>query len=128
MEKSIATTLYQCALCTLKFPFEKIKYSTDGKRIICIDCYSKVAKKSQKANEAKQRANPNSMAQYEGKGVEVMCANCSYKFQYKPNFKPRCPYCGGSKIRKYENITANKLLQEASTDDLVHNNRSMRYL
>src|SRR3989338_7173455 len=123
MEKSITTTLYKCALCTLKFPFEKIKYSTDGKRIICIDCYSKLTKNNQKTDELKRRVNPNSMAQYEGKGIEVMCANCNYKFHYKPNFKPTCPYCSGNKIVKYENITANNLLQEASTDDLDRKNR-----
>lgn len=119
MEKSISATLYQCTLCTLKFPFDKVKYSKDGKRLICVECYNKILKKDQKDEEARQRKEARYASQPEGEAVKVMCVNCSYKFFYrpKPHLKPKCPYCSGNKIRRYEELTAEKLLNEASKSD-----------
>lgn len=126
MEKRISTTLYQCALCTLKFPFDKIKYSKDGNKIICLDCYNKMMKKEQK-DEARQK-NKSKLAESQpaGEGIKVMCANCSYKFTYrpKPQLKPKCPYCGKSNIRKYEELTADNLLNEAERIDFERSRRN----
>ena len=120
MEKkmSLSLSLYQCALCTLKFPFDKVKYSKDGKKLICIDCYAKLMKKDQKqANENNQKPGIKLRAgQTRDGSIKVMCANCNYKFFYRPNFNPICPYCGKKSIRKYEELTAEKLIKESSKD------------
>jgi|SRR3989338_1078238 len=128
MEKKISLSLYQCALCTLKFSFDKIKYSKDGKKIICVDCYNKIMKKEQKAQTDDHKQNfetkLRSSQPREG-GIKVMCANCSYKFTYKPKpqLKPKCPYCGKGNIRKYEELTAEKLINEVSNIDFERSNR-----
>ena len=119
MEKKMSLSLYQCALCTLKFSFDKIKYSKDGKKLICIDCYNKIMKKDQKAqaNENKQNFERRPRAsQPKEEGIKVICVKCNYKFFYKPKLKPMCPYCGGNKLRKYEDLTAEKLIKESSRD------------
>lgn len=129
MEKSISTTSYQCAICTLNFPFDKMKYSQDGKRLICMECYNKILKKDQKDEDAKQRKESIASTQSAGEGIKVMCVNCNYKFTYRPNrynpqLKPKCPYCGKSNIRKYEELTAEKLLNESERMDFERSKRN----
>ena len=127
MGKGISTTLYQCTSCKLQFPFDKIKYSKDGNRIICLDCYNKIINKEER-DKAMQK-NESKFAQPASEGIKVMCVNCSYKFTYrpKPQLRPKCPYCGKNNIRKYEELTADKLLNEAEKMDVERSNRLRKY-
>lgn len=129
MEKSMSTTSYRCTLCTLNFPFDKMKYSQDGKRLICMDCYNRILKKGQKDEEERQKKESIASAQSSGEGVGVMCVNCNYKFRYRlnphnPQVKPKCPYCGKTSLRKYEELTAEKLLNESEKLDFERSKRN----
>ncbi len=117
MKKKLTLSLYQCALCTLKFPVDKIKYSKDGKKLICIDCHNKLMKKRD-TDEARQKTETKQkVKQAEHESIKVMCVNCSYKFFYKPHLELMCPYCGSNKIRRYEKLTAQQLINESSMRD-----------
>ncbi|MFH0867719.1 MAG: hypothetical protein V1831_00220 [Candidatus Woesearchaeota archaeon] len=119
MEKKMSLSLYQCALCTLKFKFDKIKYSKDGKKLICIDCHNKIIKKDQKVqvNENKQNLETKQRtSQPREGGIKVICVKCNYNFSYRPNLKLICPYCGGNKIKKYDEFSADKLIKDSSKE------------
>lgn len=104
-----ASTLYMCSTCKGKFEFENIRYSNDGQRIVCKDCYNRVGKDQKKETKVvpqKERL-PDS--------IKLVCMNCRYKFSLKRKSAIRviCPYCGGNQLMK-DDITADKLLQEVS--------------
>lgn len=50
------------------------------------------------------------------RGISVICTHCNYKFLYKPKFNPICPYCGRSKLKSYENVEAQDLV-DSSTEN-----------
>ncbi|MBI2523184.1 hypothetical protein HYW19_02225 [Candidatus Woesearchaeota archaeon] len=121
MEKPV---LYACSLCKLEFPSAKMRYAQDGKKLICIECFNKVYKKKQqeqvaiKEKQSYEYSKPNSTSgTVLNKPLLVICTHCKYKFHYKANFKPFCPYCGKSSLRKYEEFTAQKILNDSAKGD-----------
>ncbi|MBI2523549.1 hypothetical protein HYW19_04095 [Candidatus Woesearchaeota archaeon] len=121
MEKPV---LYTCSLCKLEFPSAKMRYAQDGKKLICIECFNKVYKKKQqeqvaiKEKQSYEYSNPSSTSgTILNKPILVICTHCRYKFHYKANFKPFCPYCGKSSLRKYEEFTAQKILNDSAKGD-----------
>src|SRR3989338_2360917 len=110
--------LYLCAICKGKFQFKNVKYSKDGKRIICADCYSKDVKNTTK-KETKDIKTTNGQPIKET--IKIICVNCNYKFSYKKgsNTKLMCPYCGGNRLMR-DNITADKLIEEVSKSGDVY--------
>src|SRR3989344_3917015 len=118
MEKPV---LYACSLCKLEFPSAKMRYAHDGKKLMCLECYNKVYKKKQqeqatikeKVSYEYSKLSPASGAIL-NKTILVICTHCRYKFHYKANFKPFCPYCGKSTLRKYEEFTAQKILNDSA--------------
>ena len=102
---------YVCSLCRLELSFNEVRYSPDGKRLVCNSCYSKMQKNKQE-HEASTRFGsvmgkvPNAGA------IDVMCTSCNYRFLYRKDLKPICPYCGNSSLRKYEELTAEKIIDE----------------
>ena len=117
--------LYTCSLCTLQFPSNNIRYASDGKKLICVGCFNKVYKKKQqdvtkeKSYEypkeyPKQSLEPRATL---NKPILVICMHCKYKFHYKANFKPICPYCGKFGLKKYEEFTAQKILNDSAKGD-----------
>jgi len=117
MEKPI---LYACSLCKLQFPSNNIRYATDGKKLICLVCFNKLYKKKQQEATIKEKqsyeySNPAlEFGTVLNKPILVICTHCRYKFHYKTNFKPFCPYCGKSSLKKYEEFTAQKILNDAA--------------
>lgn len=101
--------LYMCSECKGKFKFEDVRYSSDGKKVICKDCYSRV--KNQGKNEVKVVLPNETVSDY----VKLICTNCRYKFSLrkKSRFNLICPYCGGNQLIK-DDITADKLIRELS--------------
>lgn len=100
--------LYRCELCKDEFPFESIRYSSDGKKVVCMDCFSKSLKEQKKKVDEKQiKEIPRS--------VKLICSDCSYRFYFRVGSKVKliCPYCGKSNIRK-DDLTAEKLIEEIS--------------
>jgi len=138
MKKPFDSTLYLCAHCRGDFPFEKIRYANDGKRILCIDCYNNLARSSQLLKEnmqkgkieakgsiakgsiiAEEKPNP-SIRQEIVKGiakddkVRLICVDCRYKFSFNKGsrIKTLCPYCNSSNLMN-DNITTEKLIEGA---------------
>jgi len=116
--------LYSCSLCKLEFPSAKMRYAHDGKKLICIECYNKVYKKKpQEQTAAKEKVSYEYSRQTPAprailnKPLLVICTHCRYKFNYKANFKPFCPYCGKSALKKYEEFTAQNILNDATKRD-----------
>ena len=107
MEKPI---LYSCSLCKLQFPSSRMRYASDGKKLVCLECFSKLYKKRQdtarESYEYKPAATLNTP-------IMVICTHCRYKFHYKSNFKPICPYCGKAGLKKYEEFTAQKIIDSS---------------
>lgn len=107
-----ASSFYICTACKEKFQFEDIRYSSDGKRILCTNCYDKIMKE-QKREEGLQNVKAISDS------VKLICNDCGYRFSIKRGSHIRliCPYCSGNQIIK-DDITAEKLIQEISQANL----------
>ena len=85
----MAETLYRCTKCSKEFPSSQIRYSSDGKKLVCVDCLRLNTQKS--GTEAKP--------QIENK-EQYVCKKCSYKFKSKPKSNVTCPYCNSSNVSK----------------------------
>lgn len=105
------STMYKCKVCQFEFPFEKVVYSNDGKKLLCRDCKRIFeCSKTQKAGENKTKSTGSD------ENIHLICVDCRYKFKLKkkPNMKLECPYCGKDKLIKDEG-TAQKIIDEVST-------------
>lgn len=100
-------TSYICAVCREKFPFRQVKYSKDGKRLVCNKCYGKISDSAVKAVEKPVKEKPEL--------IKVICVDCRYKFHLnkQSKIKVKCPYCGKDDLMLDE-TTADKLIQEVS--------------
>ncbi len=110
-----ASTLYMCSACKGKLEFENVRYSNDGKRIVCKDCYSRVGKSQKK--ETKVMPQKDSLPD----SIKLICIKCRYKFSLKrkPEIRVICPYCGGNQLMK-DDITADKLIKEVSQNSNLY--------
>lgn len=108
---------YTCAHCREQFQFENIRYSNNGKRILCLDCYNRLLKsdKQKKDTEVTAPKEEKLVGKDRKDGIKVICVDCRYKFflAKKPNMKFVCPYCGKDKLIE-DATTAEKLVEEAS--------------
>jgi len=109
---------YTCCICKGNFPFDGIRYGPDGKKIVCIGCFNKVAMKQGAKNlqPAKQKEEVSAIPE-KTKTINYICVSCRYKFSLKPDSRIplRCPYCSKEDIM-VDNSTADKLLEEASRE------------
>lgn len=106
---------YVCSLCRLELSFDEVRYSPDGKRLVCNSCYSKMQRNMQE-HEAMGFA-PIMRREHHPEGIDVMCTSCNYRFLYRKDLKPICPYCGNSSLKKYEEMTAQRILNDATKGD-----------
>lgn len=107
--------LYMCDQCKGKFDFGSIRYTSDGKKLVCLGCHDQL-KKAAQATEAK---NPEiaEAAEPVSDIVKVICVKCRYKFSLKRQSRARfmCPYCSGNNIIR-DDTTAERLLEEVSEE------------
>ena len=103
--------LYKCSQCGKEFSFENIRYSRDGKRIVCKNCYKSSMEYEQKFREEEM----TDLARKKKEVIKIICMDCRYKFSLKKNsrIRPVCPYCGGSRLMKDE-PDIDKLIREVS--------------
>lgn|SRR3989338_2642738 len=97
---------YTCSICKFEYPFDEIRYSDDGKKILCTGC-SKVFKNKVPKTEIK--------AVEKEEFIKVICMDCRYNFRIKsgPNAKKMCPYCGKGKLMKQEG-SAQRIIDDVS--------------
>lgn len=110
----ITAQQYNCNLCRKSVPFEKVRYFNDGKRLICLDCYDKLAKE----NKARvEQVKKEEAVAKKVDSMKVKCMHCSYKFNLKaiPRTGVRCPYCGGEDVMR-DDTTADMLLKNLLGD------------
>lgn len=112
---------YMCTICKFSFGFDSMTYTTDGKKLICKNCYNIIAKRNDKsALEANKARSPGASqsSSVAPDSVKVMCVDCKYKFflRTQSRIAPICPYCGKSRLAKYDELTADNLLNEVSRD------------
>src|SRR3989338_5605363 len=108
MKKPFSSTLYRCAHCTGQFPFGKIRYTNDGKRLVCLDCYDRIMKSGQQLKKEKDypKIEKTSIAplanKASGDDIKLICVDCRYKYTLKNPSSHRaiCPYCGRSNLIK----------------------------
>jgi len=108
-----------CSICKLNFEFSNIRYSNDGKTIVCRECYVKFTKADNKTAKVRNEKTGHATLQLsDADRIRVMCVDCRYKFSIKkePRTAPICPYCGKNRLTKYEDLTADKILNDASRD------------
>lgn len=110
-------SLYNCSLCKLDFPFEKIMYAPDGKRLICSDCCRVYKLKTLSEQDSKNTARAKFEVETKEvkKGINVICKECRYKFVLRiiKRKKNICPYCGKANLMRDEGI-AQKILDDVS--------------
>ena len=117
---SDSSSEYLCALCRREFPFEHIRYSDDGKRLVCTNCYTPTSnreeQRSRKAVSAEQGAAP---AAKSPQAIKYICNDCRYKFVIRPGSRVRhvCPYCGKNRLVE-DAFTADMLLEEAAEREM----------
>lgn len=101
--------IYMCSLCRGKFQFENIRYSKDGKNIVCVTCYSSFPKRDNNKSKKYIAVYPKS------ENIKLVCLDCNYHFSLKKKSRVhiRCPYCSGIRLTK-DDITADELLEEVS--------------
>jgi len=106
------STLYICDQCKEKFAFGNIRYTADGKKLVCLECYDHI-KKSQQA----KKPEIIEIAETLPDAIKVICVKCRYKFSIKrkSGAKVMCPYCGGNNLMRDE-TTAEKLVEEVSQE------------
>ncbi|MBS3102899.1 hypothetical protein J4458_05655 [Candidatus Woesearchaeota archaeon] len=116
MKSPFSYKLYNCAHCQCQFPFEKVRYTNDGKRLVCLDCYSRLVKSDEFLKREQQKKGKIDAP---GPGIlpdiKLICVDCRYKFSWKKGSRMgiACPYCGGSHLMN-DDTTADKLIQEVS--------------
>ena len=99
------TSLYTCALCKQEFPFGDVKYTDDGRKIVCSSCYGRHKKDLERKNKIEEKS-------IKEEAIKVACNKCRYRFTLKKSSKQICPYCGGDDFSLYENYTAQKFIDE----------------
>jgi len=100
---------YMCSLCKGEFRFENIRYSPDGKRVVCVACYNQIKKQEgQKIKKDEDKPISKSGA------LKLRCIDCGYKFSFKTESRlnKACPYCGKSRFIEDESIV-DKLINES---------------
>ena len=123
-----------CKKCQQPISHDTMRLNSDGKTIICPDCYEGKRDSSKpkiepynaldtlgiepvESDEAENKPDAvQEMAEY----IVFQCTGCSYKFSRKKSFKFNmlCPFCGKQSVEKYENkLSANKLLKESEGID-----------
>ena len=102
--------VYMCDQCKNKFEFGNIRYTNDGKKLVCLGCYSKIKKQTE--TKKPEIIEP---VQHLPDVIKVICVKCRYKFSLnrKSKAKVMCPYCGGNNLM-IDGTTAEKLVEEAS--------------
>lgn len=98
---------YRCTICKFDYPFEEIRYSEDGKKLLCTGCSKVFKNKVPKAEiKAVEKESDDS--------VKVICMDCRYNFRLKKaQAKKICPYCGKSRLMKQEG-SAQRLIDDVS--------------
>ena len=106
----IKTLLYKCSLCRKEASFDNIRYSDDGKRIVCLECYTK--KNSQQPPKYAENAE---ISQKDEAHINLICKDCRYKFRIKKkqNTIIKCPYCSSKSLMRDE-FDINKVIEEVS--------------
>ena len=103
---------YTCSICKQQVSSEHIRYNAEL-RTVCAECLKKigtVAPVQKQKKELRQKA-----ADVEEQAIKVICSSCRYKFTLKPHFRPSCPYCGGSRLQRYDSLTAEGILAQVSS-------------
>lgn len=118
--RNIFSSKYMCGICKFNFGFDNMTYSSDGKKLICKDCYNIIAKRNDKPALSENKAQSQTASQLPSMqdSINVMCLDCKYKFSLKTGSRiaPICPYCSRNKLTKYDELTADNLLNEVSRD------------
>ena len=110
---------YMCTICKFSFGFDNMTYSSDGKKLICKDCYNIIAKRDNKLKIDAEKGNKSAAGQSAAQdSIKVMCVDCKYKFFLRKESRivPKCPYCSKNRLAKYDELTADKLINEVSRD------------
>ena len=112
---------YMCEICKFSFGFDSMTYSTDGKKLICKDCYNIIAKRNDKPTLGENKAQSPAASQLSSATpdrINVMCVDCEYKFSLRKESRitPICPYCSKNRLAKYDELTADNLLNQVSRD------------
>lgn len=96
---------------------DSIRYDTNGRDLICSDCYrEKINKKS-----ANISASSTARKEEVKDRIKVICTDCRYKFSIKPgsNVALRCPYCGKNRLVK-DQTSVDELIREVAEKGEVY--------
>jgi DNA-directed RNA polymerase subunit RPC12/RpoP len=100
---------YLCSVCRKKVTFDKIKYGSDGKKLICSDCY-----KDDTSNKKTHKIIIHEDLKNSGNSTKYSCGSCGYKFSLKTGSRihQSCPYCGNENIIASRNVTAADIVRD----------------
>lgn len=112
---------YLCMKCKNKVRLDDIRYDSNGRDLICEDCYSKKIKKRDSILTEKPAIEHNESGNDKGRKIKVICTDCRYKFAIRigSNVSLRCPYCGRNRLVKDE-TSVDQLIREVSEKGEVY--------
>lgn len=87
--------IVKCTRCLKEQSIDNVRYSDDGKSIICTDCYAKLHPERLKT-PAKSFTTPKtqSTVSTEEPLIQYRCIDCNYRFKSKKKNMLKCHYCG----------------------------------
>lgn len=98
----------RCKRCNKRTPINAMRYDTDGKNLICMECYN--LQQTKPASAIKKETKPQSSSSEQK--IQYQCERCKFKFNRKKSWTDkRCPYCGNANIREIQG--AHAILRES---------------
>ncbi len=99
--------LIMCRKCGRKSPVSQMRYDSNGKDLICINCLGQRKIESPSIGKSVKKEG--------GETMKYFCPNCKYRFSRKKEvgFPGVCPFCGKSGVDKDSATSADSLLKES---------------
>ncbi len=109
---------YICNKCKSKVSLGNIRYDSNGKDLICTDCFNVKSKETAKPRQESAKKKTPQI----GDKIKVICTECRYKFSLRvgSNANLRCPYCSGNSLVK-DQTSAEDIINEVASKPELYN-------
>ena len=104
-----------CDNCRKHAPIGEMRYDINGTRLICARCRGE---KEEARKPRDPKVEPLVKSPFGGAKInKFQCPKCRYVFRRSTTYPvSKCPNCGGTKLLRYEKITADDVLNMAGDE------------